>query len=96
MIGKTIHNYTVLQKLGSGGFGTVYKAQHKDLNDIQIAIKFMHKDLAYNDTYIAVLKQECLMLNQLHHSNIVGFRGLLLDHDPLAVAHRCQRNATGA
>ena len=85
MIGTVVNNYTVLQKLGSGGFGTVYKAQHNDLKDLYVAIKFMHKELVLDEAYKAALKQECLVLNQLQHSNIVGFRDLILAHDPPAV-----------
>ena len=45
----------------------------------------MHKELVLDEAYKSALKQECLVLNQLQHSNIVGFRDLILAHDPPAV-----------
>jgi serine/threonine protein kinase len=41
-IGKEIGNYTIVAILASGGFGTVYKAQHKLLKERFVAIKFLH------------------------------------------------------
>ena len=85
MIGTTISNYTIIQKLGVGGFGAVYKAKHNDLDGLLVAVKFMHDSFSGDEQYIASLKQECMVLNQLQHSNIVGFREILLSHSPPAI-----------
>lgn len=40
-VGKFIGNYEVLKRLGKGGFGTVYLAEHPDI-DRQVAVKVLH------------------------------------------------------
>src|SRR5262245_49454409 len=65
-----IHGYRLLEVVGRGAMGTVYRAQHLGLNR-EVAIKILRPDLAGDRTQIERLKAEAAMLASLDHENIV-------------------------
>ena len=67
MVGRVISHYRVLEKLGAGGMGVVYKAQDLDLNRFA-ALKFLH-DYEAEDGRERFI-QEALAASALDHPNI--------------------------
>ncbi|MFI5112171.1 MAG: protein kinase [Terriglobales bacterium] len=62
--------YEILQMLGLGGMGAVYKAQDREL-DRTIALKVIRPDLASNPEALARFKQELLTARQVTHRNVI-------------------------
>jgi serine/threonine protein kinase/tetratricopeptide (TPR) repeat protein len=69
MIGKQINQYKILEKLGEGGMGVVYKAQDTKL-DRTVALKFLPAHLTASDTEKARFLQEAKAAAQLNHPNV--------------------------
>jgi eukaryotic-like serine/threonine-protein kinase len=69
MLGKTISHYRILQELGRGGMGVVYKAEDIKLRR-NVALKFLTEKLSSSESGLRQLQQEAYAASSINHPNI--------------------------
>ena len=90
MIGRTLSGYEILEQLGEGSMGVVYKARDRQLDRL-VALKVLHRRLASSAEFVARFEREAKAISALNHPNIAtiygvgqaeGLRFLILEYLP--------------
>ncbi len=70
LVGKTIGGYEVIEQVGSGGMGTVWRARQISL-DREVALKILAPALAENDEFVRRFQREARSIAKVNHVNIL-------------------------
>ena len=69
LVGRYLGHYRILEKIGAGGMGEVYRARDEHL-DREVAVKVLHEDIWANEESRRNFRHEALNLSRLNHPNI--------------------------
>jgi serine/threonine-protein kinase len=70
VIGETIGHFKVVSRLGAGGMGAVYAAEHESIQT-RVAIKVLHSEVSRDTTHVQRFFNEAKIVGRIKHSGIV-------------------------
>ena len=79
LIHRNFDHFEVVETLGAGGMGTVYKAHDTHL-ERYVALKLLHRDLRSEETHSTQLQEEARIAASVNHPNVVQIFSLGMDH----------------
>ena len=83
LVGKQLGRYELLHLLASGGMGAVFVGRARGAGGFErlVAIKVLHRNLAYEQEFVAMFLDEARLAAQIHHPNVVATLDVASDRE---------------